>query len=571
MSDFDGNISTTEAEWADVPSASTQMRLLGGTGGPMNAQAVALVKRSNQLKARADALEQTSGASILGADDGAGGSIFTKVSGFISRIMSSLGASVVGYLPAGTGAVARTVQGKLRETVSVKDFGVVGDGVADDGVGIRLFNGSLGYSGGTVRIPRAIYATGAQVGAVVKITNPISINGDGGAYTAINPALAAPTDDTVNVSPDPLTDFTNVVLSGFALHNPTNGTRVGKAGVFIDTRAAGSNAALFKLRDVLIGQGSDYGLYHQNLQVSNANGGLYAATIEGNGIKGGVKLDVSGDSISLTRNVISGENIGVDASLVAGASLLEIQANNITNMDGAIRIKSGSRYRILGNNIENYASGAASKNNAAVINLSGENGALYGGVIQQNLVSAFGTSDASTLIRVRNSIGALIQDNVLLSGGGATIGIDIGSDCQDIRVGANTFNAAVITRVVDNGVGTMGVVKTANLQNGWVAYGTGQATLKFIKTAAGLVNLYGAIKDGVTTNGTLLTTLPTGFRPSEILRFCVLVVNAGTPQPAQITIETDGSVRVNFALSSEQVNINVTFPAAELANATSTE
>lgn len=36
------------------------------------------------------------------------------------------------YVPAGTGAVATTVQTKLRESVSVKDFGAVGDGVADD-------------------------------------------------------------------------------------------------------------------------------------------------------------------------------------------------------------------------------------------------------------------------------------------------------------------------------------------------------------------------------------------------------------------------------------------------------
>lgn len=42
------------------------------------------------------------------------------------------GASLVSYTPAGTGAVATTVQAKLRESVSVKDFGAVGDGVTDD-------------------------------------------------------------------------------------------------------------------------------------------------------------------------------------------------------------------------------------------------------------------------------------------------------------------------------------------------------------------------------------------------------------------------------------------------------
>lgn len=41
------------------------------------------------------------------------------------------------YTPAGTGAVATTVQAKLRESVSVKDFGAVGDGVADDTAAIQ--------------------------------------------------------------------------------------------------------------------------------------------------------------------------------------------------------------------------------------------------------------------------------------------------------------------------------------------------------------------------------------------------------------------------------------------------
>jgi hypothetical protein len=38
------------------------------------------------------------------------------------------GSSLVGYMPAGVGAVGRTLQDKVRESVSVKDFGAVGDG-----------------------------------------------------------------------------------------------------------------------------------------------------------------------------------------------------------------------------------------------------------------------------------------------------------------------------------------------------------------------------------------------------------------------------------------------------------
>ena len=42
------------------------------------------------------------------------------------------GAALVGFLPSGVGGVAQSVRTKLRETVSVKDFGALGDGAADD-------------------------------------------------------------------------------------------------------------------------------------------------------------------------------------------------------------------------------------------------------------------------------------------------------------------------------------------------------------------------------------------------------------------------------------------------------
>lgn len=59
----------------------------------------------------------------------------------------------VSFLPAGTGAVTRTAQSKLRDVVSVKDFGAVGDGVTDDSA---AFTAALAAAN-SVYLPWGVY------------------------------------------------------------------------------------------------------------------------------------------------------------------------------------------------------------------------------------------------------------------------------------------------------------------------------------------------------------------------------------------------------------------------------
>jgi hypothetical protein len=71
-------------------------------------------------------------------------------SGIFAALAAPTGSSLVGFLQAGTAAVATTVQTKLRETVSFKNFGAVGDGTADDSTEINNAVAAHTFVRGTV-------------------------------------------------------------------------------------------------------------------------------------------------------------------------------------------------------------------------------------------------------------------------------------------------------------------------------------------------------------------------------------------------------------------------------------
>ena len=125
-------------------------------------------------------LAAAGGAALVG-NTPAGILTSTTVQGAINEIVSDLAASggsaLVGYLPSGTGAVAATVQAKLRETISVEDFGAVGNGVADDTAAIQAAINSLGAStGGTIYLPAGTYRTTAILNCTQR---GVTLTGDG--------------------------------------------------------------------------------------------------------------------------------------------------------------------------------------------------------------------------------------------------------------------------------------------------------------------------------------------------------------------------------------------------------
>lgn len=110
------------------------------------------------------------------------------------------GAGGVGFLQQGTGAVARTVQSKLRDVVSVKDFGAVGDGVADDTAAIQA---ALNYGGGLF-LPSGNYKISSSLTMSQRWTALIGtgfgtsiILATGGNYPALIMETDTPTSQTL--------------------------------------------------------------------------------------------------------------------------------------------------------------------------------------------------------------------------------------------------------------------------------------------------------------------------------------------------------------------------------------
>lgn len=485
---------------------------------------------------------------------------------------NALSADSVSFIQAGTGAVVRSAQAKMRDVVSVKDFGAVGDGVADDTAAIQAAINYLSPLGGTLYIPKGAYivSDADANNACLVVTAPIQFVGDGAFYTSIQPAASvAPTVNTILVNPNPSYDQTLMSFRNFSLGDLNNGTRQGNHGIYCLTLNAGQNLSKFTVENCSIQQGGGYAIYHLNDPVGNINGGMYCCYFNNNTLKGGIKFENSGDSLVVSNNILTGVGTGVDASLVTGASLLSIIDNNITTTKSAIVIASGMRVHILRNNIEHYAVGS---NSNSVIDISSTGGTYVSGTIQQNLVSAFGSTDATKLIHIRNARGTLIQDNTFLAGVGGITAVRVETTCNDVRVGPNTYNATVATKVTDLGNGTMGVAKTISLLNSWVEQ-TSADTPTFSKDLSGNVIIEGTIKNGTATPGTQLFQLPVGFRPraGTVKRFNAYSVGGGGAEFGYFQIDSAGFVTIEDGGNVVFVLSGAVFRAADSANSVSPE
>ncbi|QPB08627.1 pectin lyase activity [Burkholderia phage Mica] len=143
---------TPNPGWDDVPQLETTTKAQGGVGGPMNAQAQALVNRTEALNPDN---QQTPSAL-----DGSESWVSRKSGAWVKTPLAAIASWIIGFYRGFTlnwaGALARPVSNKLNDVVSVSDFGAIGDGSSHPLSGVASLFG-MSTSGWTLAQWQTIY------------------------------------------------------------------------------------------------------------------------------------------------------------------------------------------------------------------------------------------------------------------------------------------------------------------------------------------------------------------------------------------------------------------------------
>lgn len=234
-------------------------------------------------------------------------------------------ATDVQFTPAGTGAVTRPVQTKLRETVSVEDFGAVGDGVADDTAAIKAALAAHD----NLYFPKGTYLIDTVNDALVPTgKNSMYWSGYGATIKAKNGATA-----TGNSRMLRLANCSNVVIEGLTF----DGNRANRSSF-----ASGSHCIQINDGDNLV--------FRDLFVINSTYDGIY------------VRGTTPGTQSTYSTNIVF-DNVVVDNAYRNGVSL--IGANGVTINGGRFTNTNGTAPQ-AGIDIEPNASDTFSVKNVLI-------------------------------------------------------------------------------------------------------------------------------------------------------------------------------------------------------------
>jgi hypothetical protein len=541
------------------------------------------------------------------------------IAALTASLASSSGSSMIGFIQAGTSAVATTAQTKMRETISVKDFGAVGDDAADDTTKIQAAINYANTIGGDVYFPPGVY----------RITNGLTINNSGDVSARIKASLYGDSSASVLIrgmagTYDMLT-ITGGTGAGAESHQVIRGLFFVKED-YVGFCIGGDNLAFLSLEDVCCYNG-EYAFYatdvlssvfyncifrqakigmraeYTNFSYPNAltmvgcvignnqdagvwiiggtNFNMFGGSVESNGITG----------VSATKFGVLLNNSGVQGSVSGNFSGVYFENNKGTAdvwlansaQPAAASISGCSFARVdsvnyVTNNIYVETSGAGVTQSVSVAGCGFKYFNTYVPNSGRKYINSSSTSGGVSTVAWSGCVfqsateTPTITNEIQLTGGGggfvtAVTGtapvVSSGGTTPAISMAASSGSTNGYLSSTDwntfNGKASTAFPgwNSVTFQNSWSDAGFPSPLCSYYKDAFSVVRLQGGAIRGSNSSATIFT-LPSGYRPASVMIFPVYGEVSSVATLSIVTIDTSGNVSMLPAGNTVGLN-SITF------------
>tara|TARA_R100000353_G_scaffold164246_1_gene124945 strand:+ start:125 stop:1606 length:1482 start_codon:yes stop_codon:yes gene_type:complete len=383
--------------------------------------------------------------------------------------LTKVQADLTAFTPSGTGATVRSIDSKLQDVVSVKDFGAKGDGSTDDAVAIQAAIDSVS-SGGIIFFPKGTYIIGTELG--IRSNNTLV---GANRYDSVLKTKAG-------------TDIT-LINDGSGVNSKICITDLGFSGNKANV-SAGQIMNLWKTEDFLVsncrivdskGDGMiirqcSYGQIVNNNIINCDNHGISLTNTDNTSPQGN-DIQIVGNSIKNPGasgiNVSQQNNVTVTGNSVRHTSSSgHVDSSGQPTGYGGVRFSNDTTRCVAGNNAIQGMSrgifvvgtaGAYNTIDGNVINDSGIQGILieasYQLVTDNTVIDSGKVTNPSSGIQISNAEDGTatqivqIQNNQIIGGGSMDIGVEVNSTGHRNVITGNTIIAETVAPITNSGSG----------------------------------------------------------------------------------------------------------------------
>lgn len=440
----------------------------------------------------------TTAGTVAAGDDARLSDTRTPADGSVSDVKvatpatpaDGIASSKLAFLQAGTPAVWRDVQSKLRDTLSVKDFGAVGDGVTNDTVAVQAALDSAASQKKRVYIPAGVY----QLSDRITCAGNVSVQGDGKNLSVLSwPSGSLEAGSGLSLTAQPDADGLSTVIDVSSLSLIT-GASVGIALLVTGatTIAADRITPRLIVRDVLLRgavgpltDGWRGGVHMTNVTKANIDNVTFSGCVNGtepnftsdeafrydnsnSASPHPTEFNITNSYVAYAKtgifagdfeggmirgNQMFGVNVGVHATGPAAFPHILLSENHINASTACVIVDKMFEAMISDNLLYNQNSPAA----CSGIDIRGGAGHF---TVQGNIFENYNQTVAANSIVVTSGVGGLISDNIIrrsnsIDGTANGLGVWLTAGASNTRVTDTNKYTECATPTIDSGTGNV--------------------------------------------------------------------------------------------------------------------